>query len=171
MKLYGTKIPIIAREIVRHLTANGNIEVNNYDEAELDIQAVLREYLRVERDITNSTKDLMENRKLAHDQFGKTKRAMAEQKGFPLAEEGILFMCNQILETFMQSQFVEEIYASDADMRKNMKEILRRHMLVDEELDVEVRQRIKNLTEGSSQWDVEYGKVMEQLRHTRDLKD
>ena len=64
----------------------------------------------------------------------------------------------------MHSQWVDEVFADDAELRKKMKVIIRRHMLVDEEIDAEVRQRIKNLQEGSTAWDVEYAKVMEQIK-------
>lgn len=171
MKLYSAKIPIIARDVIKELTEAGHIETNNRDEAELDIQSVLREYQRTDRELTEKAKDLLEKRGMSHGQFGKIKHAMADDKGFGLGEDGIAWMINQILETFMQSRFIEEIYSSDADMRKAMKAIFRRHMMVDEELDAEVRKRIKNLQEGTSNWDVEYSKVMEQIRQNRGLKD
>jgi len=171
MKLYSAKVPIIAREVIKELTDGAQIEVNNHEEAELDIQSVLREYLRTDRELTEKAKDLMESRNLSHSHFGKLKHAIADDKGFGLGEEGIAWMINQILETFMQSKFVEEIYASDSDMRKIMKVIFRRHMMVDEELDAEVRKRIKNLQEGTSNWDVEYSKLMEQIRQSRGLKE
>jgi hypothetical protein len=170
MRLYSAKIPIIARDVIRDLTATGDIEVNNQEEAELDIQSVLKEYLRTDREITERTKDLIESRKLPHGHFGKIKRMVAEEKGFGLGDEGIIWICNQILETFMQSKFIEEIFASDADLRKKMRPIIRRHMLVDDELDAEVRKRIQNLQEGTANWDIEYSKVMEQIKAKRGLK-
>jgi hypothetical protein len=169
MRLYSAKIPTIATEIIQHLVDAGDIEVESKDEAELDIQAVLKEYLRMEREITEEAKDFLENRNLSHGQFGKVKRAKAEERGFGLGEDGIIWICNQVLETFMHSRFIEEIYASDADMRRKMKAILRRQMMVDEELDAEVRQRIKNLQEGTSHWDVEYSRVMDQIKKKRGL--
>ena len=39
---------------------------------------------------------------------------------------------------------------------------LRRRQIV--QLDVEVRQRIKNLQEGTSAWEVEYARAMEQIK-------
>jgi hypothetical protein len=171
MRLYSGKIAIISRDIIQELTDGGQIEVNNREEAELDIQSVLKEYLRTERELTEKAKDMMERRNLSHGAFAKIKHSMAEDKGFGLGEDGIAWMINQILETFMQSKFVEEIYASDADMRKLMKSIFRRHMMVDEELDAEVRRRIKNLQEGTANWDVEYSKVMDQIKQARGLKD
>ena len=169
MRLYSGKVPIIAREIVRQLTSLGHIEVNNREEAELDIQSVLKEYIRRDREVTEETKDTLERRRLPHGQFGKVRRLVAEQKGHEIGEDGILWMCNQILETFMQSQHVEEIFAKDSEMRRKMAAIVGRHMRVDEELDGAVRDRLKNLQEGSEQWDVEYKKVMEQLKRRQGL--
>lgn len=170
MRLYKSKIPTIARDLIARLTDDGSIEVSEREEAELDIQSVLKEYLRVERDVTERTKDLLEKRGLPHEKFGRVKRAVAEERGLGLGEEGITWMCNQILETFMQSQFIEEIFAEDAALRRTMQQVIRRHMMVDEELDAEVRQRIKNLQEGSTHWDVEYDKVMDQMKRKRGLK-
>jgi hypothetical protein len=171
MKLYSAKIPVIARDIVQQLTKDGDIEVNNHEEAELDIQSVLKEYLRMDREITERAKDIMQSRNMPHGQFGRIKRAVAEDKGFGLGEEGVLWICNQILEIFMQSKFIEEIFASDLELRKKMKVIVQRHMQVEEELDEEVRKRIQNLQEGTATWDIEYSKVMEQIKQKRGLKD
>jgi hypothetical protein len=171
MRLYSSKIPVIAREIIDQLTTDGDIEVENRAEAQLDIEAVLREYLRTERELTERAKDVLQSRGLSHDSFGKVKRAVAEEKNFGLGDEGITWMSGQILETFMQSRFVDEIYSDDADLRKKMRTIMRRHMLVDEELDAEVRTRIKNLQEGTSQWDIEYSKVIEQIKQKRGIHD
>ncbi len=171
MKLYSAKIPAIARDIVHQLTTEGDIEVNSREEAELDIHAVLKEYQRMEREIAERAKDLLETRRLPHEQFGKVKRAVADEKNFALGDEGVTWICNQVLETFMQSKFIDEIFASDADMRKKMRTIIRRHMMLDEELDVEVRKRIKNLQEGSANWDIEYSKVMEQIKQKRGVRE
>jgi uncharacterized protein len=171
MRLYSAKIPIIARDIIHQLTAEGDIEVSNLEEAELDIQAVLKEYLRTDRELTERTKDILEKRNLPREQFSKVKRAVAEEKAFGLGEEAIVWICNQVLETFMQSKFIDEIFSSDADLRKKMKVIIRRHMMVDEDLDLEVRQHIQNLQEGTATWDVEYAKIMEQIKHKHGIKE
>jgi hypothetical protein len=42
-------------------------------------------------------------------------------------------------------------------------------MLVDEELDEEVRRKIKNLEEGTATWEVEYTKVLDQMKRNRGL--
>lgn len=170
MKLYKARIPTIANDIITQLRRDGDIEVADAEEAEKDIQSVLAEYLRLDRMVTEKAKDQLERRGLSHGMFGRVRRSVAEQMDFGLGEEGISWMCNQILETFMQSRFIEEIFAEDADMRRKMAGILKRHMMVDEELDAEVRQRIKNLQEGSSHWDVEYAKVLDQIKRKRGLE-
>jgi hypothetical protein len=123
----------------------------------------------MDREITDKAKDVLEQRKLPYGQFAKVKRAMAEERGFGLGEEGLSWMCNQLAEILMQSAHVEEVYADDATLRRKMRDVLRKHMMVDEELDEEVRRRIKNLEEGTQTWDVEYNKVMEQIKRNRGL--
>jgi uncharacterized protein len=169
MRLYTGKVPVISAEMVRVLTDAGDIEVAAPAEVELDVQAVLKEYIRLEREITDRAKDLLEARRLPYDQLGKLKRALAEEKEFGLGEEALTWISNQLLETFMHSQNVDEVYADDATLRKRMKEILRKHMAVDDTLDAEVRQRIKNLQEGTSTWELEYNRVMEQIKKKHHL--
>lgn len=169
MKLYTGKIPTIAQEMIQSLVQSEEIEVNDGQEAQLDVEAVLKEYVRMDREITDKAKDLLEQRKLPYGQFGKLKRALAEERGFALGEESTMWIANQILETFMQSQHVEEVYADDVVLRKKLKEILKKHMMVDEELDQEVRTRIKNLEEGTQKWELEYAKVMDQVKRKHGL--
>ena len=164
MKLYSGKIPTIATETVAVLQADGDIDVGEIAEAELDVASVLKEYVRVDRELTERAKDILEIRGLDHGHFGRTKRALADEKDFGLGEDAITWILNQLLETFMQSKHVEEIYADDATLRRKIRQVLQKHMAVDEELDREVRQRIKNLEEGTQSWDIEYGKVMDQMK-------
>ena len=171
MRLYTGKVPVIAGEIVRTLVDSGDIEIGTSQEVELDVSAILKEYIRVDRELTDRAKDVMEQRKLPYGQFGKIKRALAEEKEFGLGEEAMTWICNQLLETFMHSANVEEVYADDATMRRRIKDVLKRHLTVDEELDAEVRQRIKNLEEGTATWELEYNRVMEQIKQKHGLKE
>lgn len=170
MRLYAGKIPIIGGEIVKTLIAGGEIAVADQGEAELDVQAVLKEYLRLEREFTEKTKDILQKRNLPYEQFGKVKRALAGEKGVGLAEEGLDWMTNQMIESFMQSPHIEEIFADDATLRRRMVDILKKHMMVEEELDAEVRRRIKNLEEGTATWEVEYHKALDQIKRNRGLE-
>jgi hypothetical protein len=52
-----------------------------------------------------------------------------------------------------------------------MVEVLKKHMLVDDEIDAEVRRRIKNLEEGTATWEVEYQKALDQIKKNRRLDE
>ena len=171
MRLYTGKIPVIGAEIIKALVEAGDISVTDRAEAELDVQAVLKEYLRLEREITDKAKDLLQKRNLPYEQFGKVKRSLANEKGFGLGDEGLEWMTTQIIESFMQSTHVEEIFADDATLRKRMADILKKHMQVDDEIDAEVRRRIKNLEEGTATWEVEYQKALDQIKKNRRLDE
>jgi hypothetical protein len=64
----------------------------------------------------------------------------------------------------MSSRHVDEVFAEDANLRRKIKDICKKHMSVDEAIDQEVRDRIKNLEEGTQAWDVEYSKVLDQIK-------
>jgi hypothetical protein len=169
MRLYSGKIPAVGTEIVKTLVEAGAIEVSDKAEAEMDVQAVLKEYLRLEREITDKAKDVLQKRNLPYEQFGKVKRTIAGEKAFGLGEDGLEWMTTQMIESFMQSPHIAEIFVDDSVLRKHMVDILKKHMQVDEELDEEVRRRIKNLQEGTSTWEVEYGRVLDQIKRNRGL--
>ena len=171
MKLYSGKIDSLATEIITRLVTDGDIEVSDKTEAEQDAASVLKEYLRVDRELTERAKDIMEIRGLPYSHFGRIKRGLADEKEFGLGEEGVTWILNQLLETFMQSKHIEEIFAEDTSMRRKLKEIVKKHMMVDEELDKEVRQRIRNLEEGTQTWEIEYNRVLEQMKQKFGLKE
>ncbi len=170
MKLYASKIDTISNEIVTRLTQEGDMDVVDRAEAELDVVSVLKEYLRVDRELTERAKDILEIRGLSYSQFGRTKRNLAEKKDFGLGEESVTWIINQLLETFMQSQHIDEIYADDPTLRRKAREVLKKHMMVEDELDQEVRDRIRNIQEGTNTWDIEYTRVLEQMKNKHGLK-
>jgi hypothetical protein len=170
MRLYSAKVPAISAEIVRMLVDQQAIEVVDAGEVELDVASFLKEYIRLDRELSDKAKDLMEKRGLAYGQFSKIKRGLAEEKEFGLGEEGMTWICNQLLENFMHSANVAEVFADDPTLRRLIKDVLKRHMGVDEELDAEVRQRIKNLEEGTATWELEYSRVMDQIKQKHGLK-
>src|SRR5690348_4747745 len=171
MKLYPGKVDAIAAETITTLTQAGDIDVSDANEAQLDAAAVLKEYIRVDKELTERAKDILEIRGLPYSQLGRTKRQLADQREFGLGEEGITWICNQLVETFMQSKHVDEVFTDDVVLRKKLKEIVRKHMAVEEEIDQEVRQRIKNLQEGTAAWDVEYAKVLDQIKQKHGIKE
>jgi hypothetical protein len=171
MRLYPAKVDSIADEIITSLTSSGDIEVSDNNEAKLDAASVLKEYIRVDKELTERAKDILEIRGLPYSHLGRTKRQLADQKDFGLGEEGLSWIANQMLEAFMSSRHIEEVFAEDAILRRKIKDICKKHMQVDEAIDQEVRDRIKNLEEGTQAWDIEYGKVLEQIKQKHGLKE
>src|SRR5262252_5503984 len=106
MRLYSGKIPLVGTEIVKTLVDSGDIAVTDRAEAEMDVQAVLKEYIRLDREITEKTKDVLQKRNLPYEQFGKVKRALAGEKACGLGEDGLEWMTTQMIESFMQSQHI-----------------------------------------------------------------
>ena len=171
MKLYAGKIDTISNEVITRLTTDGDVEVVERGEAELDVASVLKEYIRVDRELTERAKDILEIRGLGYSHFGRTKRGLAEKKDFGLGEEAVTWIINQLLETFMQSRHFDEIYCDDATIRRKARDILKKHMMVEDELDQEVRQRIRNIEEGTNAWDIEYSRVLDQMKTKHGLTD
>jgi len=81
----------------RHSSTRTRFSVTDRTEAELDVQAVLKEYLRLEREIVDKAKDLLQKRNLPYEQFGKVKRSLANEKNFGLGDEGLEWMTTQII--------------------------------------------------------------------------
>lgn len=167
MRLYSGKIPVIAGDIVRVLTTDKDIETNNPREVEADLESVMKEYLRVDREITERAKDRMEATGAQREDLNRIKRTLAEQRGFGLGDESVSWMLDQMLAILMRSSHVDEVFAEDVAMRRKMRLVLEKHMSVDDELDKEVRAKIKNMQEGTATWDVEYNKVMEQVKRKK----
>lgn len=170
MRLYGGQVPVIAEEILRVLTRTSGLEVieENMPEVEIDIQSVLREYIRLDRELTDKARETA-RKSDGRLSIGRAKRQLARDKNVQVGEEAIGYIINQLIETFLHSAYVEEVFDEDNDLRKKIKPILHRHMSMDEQLDREVRDKIKNMEEGSASWDIEYQKVMENLQRTKKL--
>lgn len=173
MRLYKGKIPAIAREIVDTLRRDECIEVlpENVSEAEADIASILNEYLRLDREVSDAAKDLLARRGLDHGQLSRIKRLVAKEKGFGVGEDAMEWVLKQATEILIYSKNVEEVFAEDNALRKKITDVLRKHTeVVDEELDNEVRRRVRNLQEGTEAWDIEYNRVLAQIKRQKGLE-
>ncbi|MCY1007604.1 DUF507 family protein [Nannocystis pusilla] len=169
MRLYSSKISTIVEAVNKTLVDAGDLEVSDREEFKRDVESILKEYRRKDRELTDRAKDELERKKLAYSDLFKVKRSMADDQDFGIGEEALNWIANQLLELFMQSKFVSEIYADDSVIRKKLKEILRRHMQADEDLDREVRRHLKHLTENTSTFEIEYQKQLELIKRKHGL--
>src|SRR5215510_10561994 len=145
MRLYRGKIETIAEEILRTLKEAGDIDLEDENEAKIDIEAVLKEYLRLDKEIVEEAKNRMEVRGLGYSNLGRVKSQVAKERGGPGQDDVLPYLLEQILNILFHSNNVAEIYAEDADLRKKVTVLLRKHMDVESDLDREVRSKIKNL--------------------------
>ncbi len=57
MRLYPAKITTIVEAVNKTLVDSGDLEVSDRDEFKRDVESILKEYLRKDREITNRAKD------------------------------------------------------------------------------------------------------------------
>jgi len=171
MRLYPKVIPTIAREVVQTLMQDGDVEVETLRiaDAEMDMAAIMKEYLAAEERVNAATREALERRGYDHSKFNQVKREMADVRGFKMGDEGIEYVIGQMIEFLLISRNVEEVYSEDHGLRKKIFGIFKKHLDVDDEIDREARARLKHLQEGTSAWEVEYQKVVELLRRSRGL--
>ena len=60
MRLFAGQIAPIAQEVVRSLTAAGDIETENPKEVTLDVESVMKQYLAAEKEVNDRTRELLE---------------------------------------------------------------------------------------------------------------
>ena len=167
MKIYRRVIPKIAKDIVRSLLANHTIEVEDghRDEAELDLAGVLVGYLNEVDQVSHDAREMLQRHDLGIEQLGRIKRSLAEQRNVILGDEALDHVLNRMIEALFDSKHIEEVYAEDNEIRQHMHAAMKKYLGVDEELDREVRGRLKNLREGTSEWEVEYNRLIDQMRN------
>lgn len=169
MRLYQGRIAPIAAAIVKDLVANEEIETEAPKDVEADIAAVLKTYLDVERQINEEAKDVMQSRKLPPHEMGRIRRLVADKKGVATGDDVVDYLLDQIVAMLMYSNAVEEVFVEDVDLRRRMAPILKREMAMDEQLEQETRARLRHMQEGTRSWEVEYQRVMEDIRRRKGL--
>ena len=171
MKLYPRIIPAIARDVVGSLMGEGDIEVETMRvaDAEMDMAAILKEYLASEERVNQATREALERRGYDHSRFNQVKREMADVRGFKMGDDGVDYIINQMIEFLLISRNVEEVFAEDHGLRRRIYQVFKKHLDVEEDVDREARARLKHLAEGTQAWDVEYQKTVEQIRRNKGL--
>lgn len=166
LHLYRKVIPKISHDVVRHLRSREYAEIEDTQviEAELDLSTVMVDYMNKQDRINQEAKAGLQRRSLSPDRFAMVKKSIAEVREFPLAVDGIEFVTSQLLDALFDSGNVEEIYGSDGELVEVVKEVLDKHLCLDEEIDRNVRAALRNVPEGSAAFESEY------QRRARELK-
>jgi hypothetical protein len=169
MRLYSGRIPAVASEIIKTLLKAGDIEAESPREVEADIASVLNGYLEAEREVTEQAKELMQSRGLNHQELGRMKSLVAEQRGIKLGDDALDYLLDQIVAMLMHSENVDEVFAEDVELRRKARVILNKEDAIGDEVDRETRARIKHVQEGTRTWEIEYRRVMEDIRRRKGL--
>ena len=172
MRIYRSQIPRLAEEIIEGLRREGDIEVEpaNFAEAVQDIRAIMDEYQRQESKIVAEVRDFMHDRQITYDQFGKIKGQLCEEHNHPTGDDGIRWIIGQILEAFMISNHVEEVFSEDFIMRRKMMVTFRRILIDEADIDREARSKIRNVREGTADWEFEYKKAVDEIKRKKGLE-
>lgn len=171
MKIYKAQIPQIAEELLKTLIDNKAIEVAppEMDEIQLDIESVFTTYVDMDRQIHEEAQEIA-NKRHADGNFPKIKREVAKKYNFGVGEDAMDWLTDQLIEMLLHTSHVDEVWADDCDIRRLARPVIHKHTRMDDQIDVEVRKKIKNLTEGSVAWDIKYQQVLEDVKRNKGLK-
>ena len=167
MRIFRGQIPVIASQLVQELTKDGEVEVHSAEEVQLDLESVLKEFARRDRQISEEARDRLDREGLSRSMLGRVMSQVAKERSFPSRDNRLPYLVDQMMTMLFHSNNVDDIFAEDHILRRKITSVLKRNSGMEDELDKEVRAKIKNLEEGTASFDVEYAKVMEQIKSKR----
>jgi len=171
MKLYRAKVPVIAREVIERLSADGDIEVlpERKEEAERDLIAIMEEFRRRDMQLRDRIRDYMAARKVPYSEFGRTKKRMAEELDHPVGDDIERFLTRQFIENMLITPNIEEVYEEDRVIHKKVMEVLRSHHVDEREIREEAVSKIKNVREGTVDYEIALQKAVKEVKKRRGL--
>lgn len=169
MRLFSGKITPLSEEIVKAVADGGDVECEDRKEVVRDIESVFSNYLAIDREVMEKTKSTLESRGLPQAEFGRIRKIIAEQKGIKVGDDMLDHLLDQCIEMLLHSNNVEEVFVGDHDLRRKMRPILKKYLAADEELDVEVRSKLKHVQEGTRTWEVEYKRIASDIQRRKGL--
>ncbi len=134
MRLAPRVIPAISRETIQQLMQDGDIEVEpmRVADAEMDLSAIMREYLTNEERVNQATREALERRGYDQSRFDQVRREMADARGFKMGDEGVAHVVNQMIEFLLLSRNVEEVFAGDDVLRPKVLAVMKKYLDLEE---------------------------------------
>ena len=171
MKLYKARIPAIAHDVIETLCNESAIEVavENRAEAEKDLVAILEEYMRRDTDLRESVREHMSTFSVPYNEFGKVRSQIADRNGHPTGDEVQRYIARQCIENFMISRFVDEVFAEDRELIKRVREIIEKYDVDEHALRTEASEQIRNVTEGTVDYEIALSKAMRDVKKRHGL--
>lgn len=164
-----SKVTEVAKEMVQELRDAGDLETESPYEVQLDLEAVLRQYLRTEQEISTQARDTLATRGLAPTEYGRIIKNLSDQRGVKVGEDAMDYVLDQLSEMLLNSANVEEIYIEDHELRRRLRIPLRKHVNQAPDLDRVVRKQMKHVEEGGALWEVEYRRMLDDIRRRRGM--
>ncbi|MBM4372993.1 MAG: DUF507 family protein [Deltaproteobacteria bacterium] len=174
MRLFRGRVEGTANEILKALVKAELIEVaeTQAEEVQKDIESVMYEYIRVEREITERSKDIASRQGLDFSAAQRIRRSLAKDKHVGIEDETLDYVVRQIIEMLESSRFVEEVFGEDHDLNRAIAPIVREQMASPEDqLGQEIDRRMRHLkdAEGSIPWEIEYQRIKSELERLKKL--
>jgi uncharacterized protein len=169
MRLFSGKITPLSEEIVRALAESRDIECEDRKEVVRDMESVFTQYLSIERELMDRAKTTLESRGLPPSELGRIRKIVAEQKGIKIGDDMLDYLLDQCIEMLMHSNNVAEVFGQDHDLRRSMRPVLKKYLAADDELENEVRSKLKHVQEGSRTWEVEYQRIKSEIQRRKGL--
>lgn len=171
MKLYRAKIPVIAKGVIERLVADGDVEIRPEarEEAEKDLAAIMDEYLRRDNELRDQIRDFMSSQNIPYSDFGRTRKRLADEMGHPLGDDVERFLCRQFIENMMISPSIDEVFGEDRDIYRKVMDVLKANDVNEEEIRTEALGRMKNVQEGTVDFELQLQEQMKQVKKRRGL--
>jgi hypothetical protein len=97
------------------------------------------------------------------------KKLVADERKIKIGEDAIDYILDQLVEMLMHSANVGEVFVEDYVLRRKMRDPLRKLAAEEDELQAEVRAQLRHVKEGSSVWEVEYRRMMDDIKRRKGL--
>jgi hypothetical protein len=69
----------------------------------------------------------------------------------------------------MHSANVDEVFSEDYELRRKMRDPLRKQLAEEQALEQEIRGHLRHVQEGTGLWEVEYRRMMEDIKRRKGL--
>ncbi len=171
MRLYRTRIPMIANAVIERLCKDGDIDVDVEDrpEAEQDLVAIMDTFLKRDLDLRDAVKDTMSRRNIPYDRYSKVRSEIADSWGHPTGESVKKYLSRQFVENFMISNFVQEVYAEDDMLFRKILEIIRSFDVDERGLRDEAKALVKNVSEGTVDYEIAFAEALKEIKRRHGL--
>ncbi len=171
MRLYRTRIPMIAHAVIDNLCNDGDIDVvlEERPEAEEDLVAIMETFLKRDLDLRDAVKDTMSKRSIPYDRYSKVRSEIAEGWGHPTGESVKKYLARQFVENFMISNFVQEVYSDDERLFRKILDIIRSFDVDERGLRDEAKGLVKNISEGTVDYEIAFAEALKETKRRHGL--